>query len=54
VVGAGWVFRPAARVGFQIFGTQHVGAIGDLQTTEGDVPDVVGNFWSIGGAIVIR
>jgi hypothetical protein len=54
VIGAGWAFRPASRVGFQIFGTQHVGAIGDLQTAAGDIPDVVGNFWSMGAAIVIR
>jgi len=54
VIGAGWVFRPAARVGVQIFGSQHAGAIGDLQTAAGDVPDVMGNFWSVGAAVVIR
>jgi hypothetical protein len=54
VIGAGWAFQPAARVGLQIFGTQHVGAIGDLTTADGDIPDVVANFWSMGAAIVIR
>jgi hypothetical protein len=54
VIGAGWAFRPAERIGLQVFGSQHVAALGDLQTGEEDVPDVVGNFWSIGVAIVIR
>ena len=50
VIGAGWAFRPAARVGLQLFGTQHAAALGDLQTSEGEVPDVMGNFWSLGAA----
>jgi hypothetical protein len=54
VIGAGWAFRPAARVGLQVFGAQHVAALGDLKTAEEDVPDVVGNFWSLGVAVVIR
>jgi hypothetical protein len=54
VIGGGWVFRPAARVGLQVFGAQHVAALGDLQTAEEDIPDVVGNFWTLGVAIVIR
>ena len=54
VIGAGWAFRWAERVGLQVFGAQHVAAIGDLQTAEEDIPDVVGNFWSLGVAIVIR
>jgi hypothetical protein len=54
VIGAGWAFRPEARVGVQIFGSQHAGAIGDLQTAGGDVPDVMGNFWSFGAGLVIR
>jgi len=54
VIGAGWAFRPAERVGFQVFGTQHAGALGDLQTSEGLIDDVMGNFWSIGVAVVIR
>lgn len=54
VIGAGWAFRPAERLGLQVFGSQHVAALGDLQTAEESVPDVVGNFWSVGVAIVIR
>jgi hypothetical protein len=54
MIGAGWAFRPAGRVGVQIFGSQHAGAIGDLQNPGGDVQDVMGNFWSIGAAVVIR
>jgi hypothetical protein len=54
VIGGGWAFRPADRVGLQVFGAQHVAALGDLQTAAEDIPDVVGNFWSLGVAIVIR
>lgn len=54
VIGAGWAFQPTARVGFQVFGTQHAGALGDLQSTESLIQDVMGNFWSIGAAVVIR
>jgi hypothetical protein len=54
VIGAGWAIRPAARVGLQLFGAQHVAALGDLQTPEEVVADVVGNFWSLGAAVVIR
>ena len=54
VIGTGWAFRPARRLGFQVFASQHVAALGDFQTAVEDVPDVVGNFWSIGVAVVIR
>jgi hypothetical protein len=54
VIGAGWAFRPGERIGLQMFGSQHVAALGDLQTGGEEIPDVVGNFWSIGVAIVIR
>jgi hypothetical protein len=56
VIGAGWAFRPAERLGFQMFGAQHVGALGDFHAgeEEEDIEDVVGNFWSLGIAIVIR
>ena len=53
--GAGWAFRRADRVGFQVFGAQHAAALGDFQTAGGVIAtDVIGNFWSIGAAIVIR
>jgi hypothetical protein len=54
VIGGGWVFRPARRVGLQLFAAQHAAAIGDLTTADGEVPDVIGNFWSLGVGIVIR
>ena len=54
VIGAGWAFRPAARVGLQVFGTQHALAMGDLQASQGLIQDVIGNRWSVGAAVVIR
>jgi hypothetical protein len=54
VVGTGWIFRYDKRVGIELFAMQHAGALGDLQTSAGDVPDVMGNYWSIGAAIVFR
>ena len=54
VIGTGWVFRPDKRVGFEVFASQHAGALGDLQTATSEVPDVMGNYWSIGAALVFR
>ena len=54
VFGAGWEFNPKGPLGLQLFGMQHVGALGDLQTAAGPIADVTGNFWSLGAAIVIR
>ena len=54
MIGGGWAFRRSARLGFQIFVSQHAGAIGDLQTADGDIPDVMANFWTIGAAFVFR
>jgi hypothetical protein len=54
VIGTGWVFRPNERLGLQLSATQHAGALGDFQTAAGDVPDVIGNYWSLGASIVIR
>jgi hypothetical protein len=54
VVGGGWEFRTSSRFGVELFATQHVGALGDLVTTDGTIPNVTGNFWSLGAAIVIR
>ena len=54
VIGGGWAFRPAKRVGLQVFAAQHAAALGDLQTSAGDIQDVLANFWSVGAAIVIR
>ena len=54
LIGGGWEFKTKSRLGLQLFAMQHVGALGDLQTVNGAVPDVTGNFWSVGAAIVIR
>jgi hypothetical protein len=54
IIGAGWAFRPQSRVGLQVFGTQHAAALGDLQTGEESISDVIGNYWSLGAAITIR
>ena len=51
---AGWSFRRRERVGLQIFGAQHVAALGDFQTSQGTINDVIGNYWSLGAALVIR
>jgi Outer membrane protein beta-barrel domain len=53
-IGAGWAVRPAARVGLQVFVMQHAVALGDLQASESLIPDVIGNRWSVGAAVVIR
>ena len=52
--GGGWEFNPKGPLGLQLFATQYVGALGDLQTTNGPVADITGNFWAVGAAIVIR
>jgi hypothetical protein len=54
IIGAGWAFRPAERFGLQVFFTQHALALGDLQASQGQIQDVIGNRWSIGAAVVIR
>jgi hypothetical protein len=54
VIGGGWAFRVEQRVGVQLFASQHALALGDLQTAHAEVSDVMGNYWSIGAAIVIR
>ena len=54
MIGGGWAFRRGERVGLQIFAMQHASALGDLQTADGEIGDVIGNFWSFGAAIVFR
>jgi hypothetical protein len=54
VIGGGWVFRADKRVGLELFASQHAGALGDLQTASSEVPDVMGNYWSFGAALVFR
>jgi len=40
--------------GAQIFAAQHAAALGDLTSGETTAENVLGNFWSVGAAIVIR
>ena len=54
VIGGGWAFRPADRFGVQVFAAQHAAALGDLQTSTSEAQDILGNFWSVGIAVVIR
>jgi hypothetical protein len=53
-IGGGWEWRLSQRFGAQFFGSQHVATLGDLETATTRVENVVGNFWSVGGGIVIR
>ena len=53
-IGGGWAFRRDKRLGLQIYGAQHVAALGDFELREGTVENVMGNFWSLGAAVVIR
>jgi len=54
VVGAGWEWLLTPKFGFELFGSQHVGALGDIQSSVGRIENVVGNFWTAGGGIVFR
>ena len=54
VYAAGWECRLARHLGAQFMGTHHVGALGDLVTSERTIENVVGNFWNVGATIVIR
>lgn len=53
-IGGGWEWRLSRRFGAQVFASQHVVALGDLETATTRVENVMGNFWSVGGGIVIR
>ncbi len=53
-IGGGWAFRRTSRVGVEVFAAQHAAALGDITTSTSDVQDVIGNFWSLGVALVIR
>ena len=53
-VGTGWEWRLRNRFGAQVFASQHVAAAGDIVTNAGTAQNVMVNYWSIGGAIVIR
>lgn len=54
VIGGGWTFRRSERVGLQVFATQHVAALGDLQSAGTTYANVTGNLWCLGASIVFR
>jgi hypothetical protein len=54
VIGGGWAFRRDQKVGVQVFATQHVAALGDLQSAGTTYADVTGNLWSLGASVVFR
>jgi hypothetical protein len=53
-IGGGWEWTLKGRLGAQAFATQHAAALGDLQTSDQTIENVMGNFWSVGAALVIR
>ena len=54
MLGAGWEWKLRGRAGVQVFGAQHASALGDLQTSQQTIENVMGNFWSVGAAFVLR
>lgn len=53
-MSTGWEWRVSDHFGLQAFGAQHVATLGDLTTDSQQVENIVGNFWSVGAAVVIR
>jgi hypothetical protein len=53
-LAAGWEWRLSRHFAVQALGAHHVAAVGDLETSERTMENVMGNFWSVGGAVVIR
>jgi len=53
-LSAGWEVRASRHVGFELIGSQHVAALGDIELSDRTLENVMGNFWSVGGGIVIR
>lgn len=53
-LSGGWEFRASRHFGFELIGSQHVAALGDLELSNRTLQNVMGNFWSAGAGIVIR
>ena len=53
-IGAGWAWRRDRRLGAEFLAMQHAAALGDFTTSAGVVENVLGNYWTIGAALVIR
>jgi hypothetical protein len=55
VYGVGWEFAKHRRWNLQAHAMHHVAALGELTTVSGDsIKNVVGNYWTVGVAFVIR
>jgi len=53
-IGAGWAWRRDSRIGAEFLAMQHAAALGDFANSDGPVENVLGNYWTIGAALVIR
>jgi hypothetical protein len=55
VYGVGWEFAKHRRWNLQAHAMHHVAALGELTTVSGEsIKNVVGNYWTVGVAFVIR
>jgi hypothetical protein len=55
VYGTGWTFKVKNRWAVQAHATHYVASLGELTRTDGTtMTNVVGNYWTIGMAIVVR
>jgi hypothetical protein len=53
--GTGWVFGWQRRRTVQLHATHHVAALGQLTTVDGGtLENVIGNYWTVGAALVLR
>jgi len=53
-IGGGWEWRFSRRFGAEIYAAQYAAAAGDILVSAGTANNVMVNYWSAGGAIVIR
>jgi len=53
--GIGWEQKLKRRWGLQVYGMQHVAALGELIAADNtSIKNVVVNYWTVGGGIVFR
>ena len=53
-IGGGWEWRFTRRFGAEVYGAQYAAAAGDILVSAGTANNVMVNYWSVGGAVVIR
>jgi hypothetical protein len=53
-IGGGWEWRFTRRFGAEVYATQYAAAAGDILVSAGTAQNVMVNYWSVGGAVVIR